>query len=328
MSRPQPIPGVALTDEIAADDERWTLAPAKINLGLRIVGLRDDGYHLIESLFVPIDWSDRLRFRWQPGPHLRIALSVESGADAQGVRLAEIPSGDGNLVYRAAEGFLRAAGRTGTLEILLVKNLPIGAGLGGGSSDAGAVLRGLGELLPDAVPASGLARLAVGLGADVPFFLDPRPAWVEGIGERVEPRDSMPPLHLLLANPGVPLATPTVFRAWDMLRTGMPGDAKGQLRTALDRWLESSPDRSDARTQCLSRWLVNDLESAAVRLCPAIGRLLRRMADVGALASSMSGSGASVFGVFETEAAAVAAAESFGAPSPGWVRVVETGSSG
>jgi 4-diphosphocytidyl-2-C-methyl-D-erythritol kinase len=301
-------------------------APAKINLGLRIVGLRDDGYHLIESVFVPIDWSDEVRLRCRPGPSRRITLTVEPRDVASGITADEIPCGARNLAFRAAEVFLQAADRPDTLEIALTKHLPVGAGLGGGSSDAAAVLRGLAESLPGALAADPLARLAIGLGADVPFFLDPRPAWVGGIGEQVEPLDSIPSLNLLLANPGVPLATPTVFRTWDMLRKDIPDDARGKLRSDLEAWLATPANEPALRIDRLSRLLVNDLEPAALRLCPAIGRLLRRLTDVGALATGMSGSGSTVFGVFESAAAAQTAAEAFDAPAPAWVRVVVTGS--
>lgn len=300
-------------------------APAKINLGLRLVGLRDDGYHLLESVFVPIDWSDRVHLRWQASGRLDVSLAVESGDSAQGVDAATLPTGADNLVHRAALRFLQTAGRTGSLAITLSKNLPLGAGLGGGSSDAAAVLRGLSEILPGACSASDCARLAVGIGADVPFFLDPRPAFVAGIGEQIEPLAWLPPLHLLLANPGVPLATPAVFRAFDMLRSGATGDAAGAVRRALEGWRASGTESPARRAASLSRLLVNDLEPAALRLCPAIGRLLRRLSELGATASGMSGSVATVYGVFESESDARSAAEAFAPAAPGWVRAVVSG---
>ena len=156
-------------------------APAKVNLGLRITGVREDGYHCLDSVFVPLDLADEVALRVEPAETSRVFVSL-SGAMASG-----LPAGPDNLAARAARAFLQRASLTAWVSIELEKRIPVGAGLGGGSSDAGAVLRGLATLFPGGICAEELAAIALELGADVPFFLAPRPARVRGIGERSEP---------------------------------------------------------------------------------------------------------------------------------------------
>ncbi|MEN8184010.1 MAG: 4-(cytidine 5'-diphospho)-2-C-methyl-D-erythritol kinase, partial [Myxococcota bacterium] len=181
-------------------------APAKLNLGLRIVGVRDDGNHELESVFAPLELQDRVDLEIEPAqiPGVRLELRSDD---------PEVPEGPENLAARAAHAFLEAAALRLRVRIRLAKSIPAGAGLGGGSSDAGAVLRGLRELYPAAVP--DLPRLALGLGADVPYFLDPRPAFVTGIGERCEPLPGLSAFWLVLLLPREKLATAAVYRAWD-----------------------------------------------------------------------------------------------------------------
>jgi 4-diphosphocytidyl-2-C-methyl-D-erythritol kinase len=286
-------------------------APAKLNLGLRILGLRKDGYHEIESLFVPLDLADG------------VALHVES-ASASSVSLelageeVGAPPGETNLALRAARAFLERGDVSARVEIGLTKHTPAAAGLGGGSSDAAAVLRGLRRAFPDALDDAGLETLALSLGADVPYFLDPRPAWVSGVGERREPVHDLPPLALLLTNPGHSLATAEVFGAYDALgdassaRSGPPNDLAA---IAAD-------DRA------LAALLHNDLEAAALRLCPPIGRLRTRLIDTGPRAVGMSGSGATLFGVFADPGAAEVAGRRLEESGPVWSRVAAIRESG
>jgi 4-diphosphocytidyl-2-C-methyl-D-erythritol kinase len=285
-------------------------APAKVNLGLRVVGRRADGYHELESLFVPLDLADAIALRSERAPETQVELAVDGPA-------AGAPPGDDNLAARAARAFLARAGIGARIAIRLTKRTPVAAGLGGGSSDAAAVLRGLAEAFPGAVARDALEEIALGLGADVPFFLDPRPAWVTGIGERREPVAGLPPLALLLANPGEALATKEVFRAFDAL-------AQPRAKSAdppRDLAHELAEDRA------LARRLHNDLEEPAVRLCPPIARLRAQLAVAGARAVGMSGSGATLFGVFADRAAAERAEAGFGRSGRGWTRVAVTGES-
>jgi 4-diphosphocytidyl-2-C-methyl-D-erythritol kinase len=276
------------------------LAPAKVNLGLRVLGRRPDGYHLLESLFVPLELADEVSVEvlaevHSAAPSVAFSLAFGEGLGAAG----DIPDGDENLAVRAGRAFLEAARLGGvSLGIRVEKRIPAAAGLGGGSSDAGAVLRALAQLFPGALPGGELARLALELGADVPFFLDPRPALVSGVGETIEPVEGVPELVLLLANPGESLATAEVYSALDVLRPSLTTVGAGSTMRALSG-LQSDPN---AFANLLETLLENDLEPPAVRLCPAIARLREQIRVAGALVVGMSGSGATVFGVFPNEA--------------------------
>ena len=285
-------------------------APAKVNLGLRVVGRRADGYHEIESLFVPLDLADAIALSVESARATEVALAIDGPASGA-------PTGDDNLAARAARAFLARARIAARVAIRLTKRTPVAAGLGGGSSDAAAVLRGLAEAFPAALKSDALEEVALALGADVPFFLDPQPAWVTGIGERRAPVAGVPALALVIANPGEPLATREVFRAFDAL--------------ARPRARQPDPPRALARELAedgaLAARLHNDLEEPAVRLCPPIARLRAQLRAVGARAVGMSGSGATVFGVFADRAAAERAESGFERSGRGWTRVASTGES-
>jgi 4-diphosphocytidyl-2-C-methyl-D-erythritol kinase len=277
-------------------------APAKINLGLRVLGRRDDGYHLLESLFVPIDLADEVRIDLTTGLPTEVGLSLAPAADAAGEGLEAIPEDDRNLAWRAAARFLEATGLAARVRITLTKRIPAAAGLGGGSSDAATVLRLLQELVGAPLSPEALADLALSLGADVPFFLDPKPALVTGIGEHVEPVRDLPALCLLLANPGESLATAAVYGAADVLAATLTPVEPGSTMRALSDLREAGD--ASTRAAVLEALLRNDLEPAALRLCPPVGRLQKALREGGAQAVGMSGSGATVFGVFESDEAA------------------------
>ncbi len=280
-------------------------APAKVNLGLRITGRRADGYHELDSVFVPIDWADEVAVELEPAPARGVRLSLEGAAEG-------LPAGDENLAARAARGFLEAAGLRQVVALRLTKRIPVAAGLGGGSSDAGAVLRALTALCPGALELRALAALALRLGADVPYFLDPRPARVRGIGERVEPLAELPPLCLLLAHPGVPLATAEVYRAYDALRAASRGASAAGPGPPLPPGFE----------------LHNDLEPAALRLCPPLGRLRRQLRELCPHGVGMSGSGPTLFALFPGPDEAEAAARRAAFQPPAWCRVAHSVGSG
>jgi len=288
-------------------------APGKINLGLRVVGRRADGYHELVSLFAPLDLGDDVEIAISAASRLEVEIEIE-GANA------EVPGDASNIACRAARAFAEAAGLSGRIELRIHKRLPVGAGLGGGSSDAGAVLRALSDHFPGALEGARLAELALALGADVPFFLDPRPARVTGIGERVEPVDDLPSLPVLLANPGIALATADVFRTFAAIRPAL-------TKTAPDRRIPppsgvASSDWKFAGVAGLD--LENDLEPIAIRLCPPIARLQRQIRAAGAQAVGMSGSGATVYGLFESAEAAERALEKAAFAAPVWARVAAT----
>ena len=262
-------------------------APAKINLFLRVVGRRPDGYHELDSIFVPISLCDRVAIEVRPSQAVSISIAMRSG-------IGNIPPGDRNLAWRAAAAMTKEFGLAAQVLIDLHKEIPAGAGLGGGSSDAGAVLRMMAALCR-IDNRQRLAKAAAGLGADVPFFLDPRAARVTGIGEKIAPLDSMPVLHLVVAAPPIEVSTAEVFAA-----------------LTPDDWSGAAPD-ADISAITAGRFeasaLVNDLEPVAIRLCPKISQLKAILQELGASAAAMTGSGGAVFGIFPGAEAAARAAE-------------------
>ncbi|HVC43661.1 MAG TPA: 4-(cytidine 5'-diphospho)-2-C-methyl-D-erythritol kinase [Candidatus Binataceae bacterium] len=261
-------------------------APAKLNLFLRVVGRRADGYHELDSIFVPITLGDRLALQMRPA-----AASVATLGGIYGT----LPSDDRNLAVRAARDFMAEFGCPAEVLIDLRKATPVGAGLGGGSSDAGAVLRMLAALTRIDAP-ERLARVALRLGADVPYFLDPRPARVGGIGERIVPLGALAPMPLVIAVPPIEAATAQVFR--DL----QPSDWSGPASDAQVRAIVAG--------EITPQLLVNDLARAAMARWPAIAQAKALLESIGARGAAMTGSGAGVFGIFATaEAAAHAAGE-------------------
>ena len=268
-----------------ATEER---APAKVNLTLHVTGQRADGYHLLDSLVVFTDLADRLALSAAP----KLSLTVT------GPMAAGVPADASNLVLRAAT-LLGAGGVAITLE----KHLPMAAGLGGGSSDAAAALRGLARLLGRALPTP---QALAGLGADVPVCLAARTRRMGGIGEALAEVPPLPRFWLVLANPGVAVPTPAVFAALRD-KTGRP------MPLALPRCA------SAAELATFLRMQRNDLEAPAKALQPAIGRVLAALAaQPGCLLARMSGSGATCFGLFADPLHAAAAARGISAAEPGW----------
>lgn len=263
---------------------------AKINLFLRITGRRTDGYHELDSIFVPVSISDRIAIEVRPAATSSITLKCN---------VASLADPESNLAAGAAREFMTEFGISAQVAIELEKTIPAGAGLGGGSSDAGTVLRMLAEMmapmLRQSSDASGrIQRVAVALGADVPFFLDPRPSRVTGIGERIEALEKFPRLHLVVAVPPIEVPTAAVFKA--LTREGWSGPASA---ADLDEILGG---------KIAARHLVNDLEAPAVGLYPQIARLKALLQESGAEAVSMTGSGGAVFGLFHDAEAASRAA--------------------
>jgi 4-diphosphocytidyl-2-C-methyl-D-erythritol kinase len=273
-------------------------APAKVNLTLHVTGRRADGYHLLETVIVFAGIGDVVRVR----AHDRLALEI---VGPQAAALAAAPE-DRNLVMRAARALAAAARVRDGAAIALDKRLPVAAGLGGGSADAAAALRALARLWRLEGCAATLRGVAARLGADVPACLACRPLCARGIGERIAPLDGpWPEVHLVLANPGRPLATASVFAA----RAGTFG--------APDP-LERVPGTAQALAAALARRR-NDLEAPARRLMPEIGEILDLVAALpGCLLARMPGSGATCFGMFADGPAAEAGAAALRRARPGW----------
>jgi len=184
-------------------------APAKLNLFLHIVGRRDDGYHLLQTAFQFLDYGDELRFRLTDDGRVTRAAELEGVAP------------DADLTVRAARSLKQASGHAGGVEITLNKRIPLGGGLGGGSSDAATTLLALNRLWDLRMSVQDLASLGLALGADVPVFLHGRAAWAEGIGEQLTPIDPPQPWYTVIA-PSVPVSTADVFREFAANRALTP----------------------------------------------------------------------------------------------------------
>ena len=179
-------------------------------------------------------------------------------------------------------------------------------------------------LVPGAVEPADLQALALSLGADVPFFLSPQTALVEGVGERITPIGGLPRLILVLANPGESLATAEVFRAWDALHPTLTPAEPGSTLRSLSDWLAMDQEDSLAWSQRLGEILENDLEEPARRLCPAVGRIKGRLLELGAQAAGMSGSGSTSFGIFSTQSEAISAIKGLTLRGEAWARLAGT----
>ena len=239
-------------------------APAKLNLFLHITGRRADGYHLLQSVFMLIDWADTLHFERRDGGQL-------SREDL----LSALPPDD--LILRAARALQAASGSTQGAHISIEKRLPAQAGMGGGSSDAASTLLALNRLWKLGLSLEQLCAIGLQLGADVPFFLRGRNAWVEGIGEAITPVQ-LPIRHVLVVKPEAGLETGAIFSAPDLRRDSIPATISG---FAADQ-------------QAFLREARNDLQPVAQRLCPGVTQALDWLASLG-LDGRMTGSGSAVF---------------------------------
>lgn len=254
-------------------------APAKVNLGLHVLRRRSDGFHDLATVFVPIGWADRIEA--EPAPSLSLTTTDPA-----------LPTDDGNLVMRAAHALASHAGVTTGARLQLDKQVPYGAGLGSGSSDAAATLRLLADMWGLDVAEADLARLALGLGSDVPFFLDAVTAHGTGRGERLDPLLDVGgssyrcPFSLVVAVPPVHVSTATAFRGVtpdDHLR---PDLAAAVRSNDLDRW---------------RREITNDFQPSVEAAHPEVRAVRQSLEDLGAGLAVLSGTGSAVVGVFETE---------------------------
>lgn len=269
-------------------------APAKINLFLRVTGRRADGYHTLQTRMQKVGLFD--------------LLEVQRGGE--GVRLhcvgADLPENADNLVHRAASLFLETVaqrrGRTlGGVKISLTKNIPIAAGLGGGSSDAAAALKALNSLFEADLTAGELAAVGLELGADVPFFLADTPAALAvGIGEILTPVAPLSGCFVLLVNPGFSVSTRWVYQTFAL--------TKEEKTTIFKNFRESADPAGQpclsATVEGLPAALENDLETVTITRYPEIGRIKEELLAHGAVAALMSGSGPTVFALFSDQQAA------------------------
>jgi 4-diphosphocytidyl-2-C-methyl-D-erythritol kinase len=255
-------------------------APAKINLRLRVVGKRSDGYHLLDSIMVAVTLFDeleikkrKLKSRGGEAPQLRVTCDHP-----------QVPSGEKNLVYRAASLLMREARVVERLDIHIRKRIPLGAGLGGGSTDAAATLVGLNKLLKLRFSAARLEKFALNLGADVPFFIRARPSRARGIGEKLTPLRNVPPWWVVILYPGFAVSTAWVY-------SNVPQNlTKSLVNTRLYTLLTRAPKFADL--------LVNDLETVTVKRYRRIKLMKDSLLRSGAAGALMTGSGSAVFGIF------------------------------
>ena len=264
------------------------LSPAKVNLNLAVTGRRPDGYHELVSLMACVDVYDRIRFQFT-------GTDITLRCGARGV-----PEDARNLACRAARAFRQALRHKGLpefsgLRMDLDKQIPVGAGLGGGSSNAATVLKVLNRHCGHPFNDDELAAMALPLGADVPYFLYGRPAIVMGIGEKIRPYDGLFPYHVLIVFPGEGLSTAAVYGALNLRLTKCEKKLKGFL-------LINAAFKA-------GRHMCNDLEPPAVQSCPDILPIKAALYDQGAEGALMSGSGSAVIGLFEDATAVLKARE-------------------
>ena len=277
------------------------LAPAKVNLFLHVAPLAPDGYHPLASLMVFADVGDRLTL--SPAEHTSFKVAGPFGPE-----LSELPAAD-NLAWRAIQRLLERAGaRPDPFRLTLEKRLPVAAGLGGGSSDAGAALKlARDALVPDA-PDAELEAIAAELGSDGPACLHARPVLAQGRGERLSPAPALPPLPAVLVNPGVACPTGRVYRAYD---SQMPGDAD------VPGLAFAYPDVASAVAAMAA--CRNDLEAPALSVAPEIAGVLEQLrAQPETRLARLSGSGATCFALCATAADATNLAERLAMDQPRW----------
>jgi len=278
----------------------WT-APAKLNLFLHIVGRRADGYHLLESLFAFTEKGDEITVRPARG------LSIDVAGPFAEMLRADCENDD-NLVLKAARALQSHGEAAKGAHIHLQKNLPIAAGIGGGSADAAATLLALNELWRLGLSIESLAEVGLTLGADVPACLYRAPLRVAGIGELVEKTVLASSYGVLLANPRAAVATPAVFEAFHCLGGGYTG--------SIEKWEISE---GSIQLEWIASKTSNDLESAACQLCPVVSDVLQELSKLrNARFVRMSGSGATCFALFDTEAEALAAQRKLRVIRPDW----------
>ena len=264
--------------------------PAKINLFLNITGKRADGYHLLETLFLPVNQlCDSVRISISSGDSISIVCSDTT-----------IPSGPKNLCWKAVTTFLAQTSLKAKVELELTKEIPVAAGMGGGSSDAAAVLRLLQQWCTSAglagLSPQRLAKVAVSIGADVPFFLNPEPATAVGVGEELMPVTKNVTLPVLLVNPRISVSAGDAYQLW--------GKCGATSHISLDEVVDSL--QKDVKA--VAKLAQNVLGEAVAAKYPGLLILIEEMEKTGALKALVSGSGPTLFGIFESDEA-VAKAE-------------------
>jgi len=248
------------------------LAPAKINYLLDVIGKRPDGYHDLRMIMQRVNLCDEITLTLTENPGIKVTCNSKYA-----------PDGSENIAWKAAQTLLDRSEVAYGVNIEIIKNIPVAAGLGGGSSDAATVLMGMNELLQLGLLEGELMESGCKLGADVPFFIFKNTALAEGIGDKLTPISNMPKCWILLVNPGVHVSTAWVYRSLQLTS-----------RASLNRL----PKFFDSIEQIVSI-LSNDLESVTIPAFPVIADIKSKLIRLGAVGSMMSGSGSTVFGIFK-----------------------------
>jgi 4-diphosphocytidyl-2-C-methyl-D-erythritol kinase len=278
-----------------ATDPIRVFAPAKVNLFLHVGARRDNGYHELQSLMAFADVGDELIVEAGDGLSLVVAGPFADALQSEG----------DNIVLRAARALAERSGIGANAKITLIKSLPVASGLGGGSSDAAAALRGLCKLWRVDLTEADLQKIALDLGSDVPVCLKGRPCWVEGTGEKLTVVPIFPSLHVVLVNPGVGVST---------------AQAYGAVQTKSGTAMEHPATFSDASAlTAFLKTVHNDLQEPAVTLAPAIDDVLAALrAEKSTLLARMSGSGATCFGIYASKDDARAVVEKVASAHTDW----------
>jgi len=276
-------------DSAAPENGIIVQAPAKVNLCIRVLDRLTNGYHELWSLMHSVDLFDQLRIRLNPD-HNRIRLTCDN---------TDLPVDQGNLVYRAAEGVLRRAEQSIGVDIEIRKAIPLAAGLGGGSSDAAAAIYGLGHLLKLEWGLSEMCDVGAELGSDIPFFFQTPCAMVRGWGQEVTPCTIEGKRWVVLVNPGFPIKTKWAY--------GQLASNRSEI-LPLSPWAETVEHQLEVSWEDVIKTMENDFESPLFPVYPILKYIKERLGALGAQTALLSGSGATVFGVFDTPESAQAAA--------------------
>ncbi len=272
-------------------------APAKVNYRLDVLRRRPDGYHDLRMIMQRIDLCDEVVIALVEKPGIRVVCGRQG-----------VPDGPGNIAWLAADALLKRSGRLTGIDISISKNIPVAAGLGGGSSDAATVLMGVNELLDLKFSDELLMEIGVKLGADVPFFIFKKCALAEGIGERLTPVAHIPAAWLVLVNPNIHVSTAWVYKNLQL--------TTDNVANIIPLFYKSIGD--------ICAVLANDLESVTIDRFPLIGEIKKQLLAAGACGALMSGSGPTVFGLFDNEEHARQAAQELARESSWFVQAVRT----
>ncbi|MFO1518366.1 MAG: 4-(cytidine 5'-diphospho)-2-C-methyl-D-erythritol kinase [bacterium] len=250
-------------------------SPAKLNLRLDVLGKRNDGYHDLLMVMDRVTLEDEIEMKV-------VERGITVTCDDQ-----TVPEGESNIAFRAIKEILAYSSRNIGVEVKIKKRIPVAAGMGGGSSNAATVIKGVNHLLKLKLPREKLMMIGAKIGADVPFFLFEAPAIASGIGDQLKKIKKIPKMSFVIINPGIPVSTEWVYKNLGLNGNGHNGDSK----------LAELPNAFNTKKDVV-KVLNNDLEKVTIKEYPIIAEIKKLLLSQGALASQMTGSGPSVFGIF------------------------------